>query len=489
MRIRRHELDPEGRRLPVKLDRTSNGEFWPVPFPAQAAAAKRLAHTRADGLSRKLGLSRRGFLKSLSGAAASLLAMNDAFARFDKVGGGFAVPKQAALELEAAEEVLSKREFIFDVQTHHVDPQGSWRRFTNRWNYILRVMPQAWCGDGNIECFSAEHFVREIFLDSDTDMAVLSAVPAAPEDNPLSTAEAAATRAIVEAMEGEHRLLIHALVHPNLPGAVEDMARLKEQYRNAAWKTYTQWGPDGKGYWLDDERHGLPFIERARALGIKVICVHKGLPLFGYDYGYSTCRDIGAVARLYPDMTFIVYHSGYEPWLTEGPYDPARSGGGVDSLIRSLQDNGIAPNGNVYAELGSTWRLLMRDPDEASHVLGKLFKYVGEDRVLWGTDSIWYGSPQDQIQAFRTFQISERFRERYGYPKITPSLRAKVFGLNAASGPYPLPPAELRRRVPSDRIGRLKEEYREAPEPSFATYGPQTRREFLALHRLSGGRP
>ena len=48
----------------------------------------------------------------------------------------------------------------------------------------------------------------------------------------------------------------------------------------------------------------------------------------------------------------------------------------------------------------------MRDPDSAAHAMGKLFKHVGEDNVLWGTDSIWYGSPQDQIQAFRTFQIS-----------------------------------------------------------------------------------
>ena len=74
----------------------------------------------------------------------------------------------------------------------------------------------------------------------------------------------------------------------------------------------------------------------------------------------------------------------------------------------------------------------MRDPDSAAHALGKLFKYVGEDNVLWGTDSIWYGSPQDQIQAFRTFQIADGARgSGYGYPKMTPALRAKVFGRNA----------------------------------------------------------
>ena len=64
--------------------------------------------------------------------------------------------------------------------------------------------------------------------------------------------------------------------------------------------------------------------------------------------------------------------------------------------------------------------------------------------MLWGTDSIWYGSPQDQIQAFRTFQIAPQLRERFGYAEITPSLRAKIFGLNAARV-YGLSPAEVRK--------------------------------------------
>ena len=58
--------------------------------------------------------------------------------------------------------------------------------------------------------------------------------------------------------------------------------------------------------------------------------------------------------------------------------------------------------------------------------------HVGEDNILWGTDSIWYGSPQDQIQLFRAFQISEQFQEQFGYPAITPEIRAKIFGGNAA---------------------------------------------------------
>ena len=118
-------------------------------------------------------------------------------------------------------------------------------------------------------------------------------------------------------------------------------------------------------------------------------------------------------------------------------------------MIQSLVDNDVSPNSNVYAELGSTWRLLMQKPDDAAHALGKLLKYCGEDNVLWGTDSIWYGSPQDQIQAFRTFQISNEYQERFGYPAITQRVREKIFGKNAAV-PYGIDQREIQRLTASD---------------------------------------
>lgn len=479
-------IDPEGRRLPIKLDTASNGEYLPMPLPEPLLQAKRLAHDRASEIARRLGLTRRAFLKSACGATATLLAMNRAFAATGQTGGGYAIPVEAAFEPQLAEAVLGGSEFIFDVQNHHVNPAGSWRRSTNRWTYLLRFFPQADCGEGAIECFSAQHFIREVFLDSDTSMAVLSMVPAAPGDDPLTLEDAAVTRSLVEILEGNHRLLLHALVRPNLPGEIDAMAQHKEKYGIAAWKTYTQWGPNGKGYWLDDPDTGILFIEKARALSVKVICIHKGLPLFGLDHAHSTCRDVGVVAKRYPDVSFLIYHSGYDTKRKEGPYDPKDADAGVDSLIKSLQDNDVPPNGNVYAELGSTWKLLMRDPDQAAHVLGKLFKYVGENNVLWGTDSIWYGSPQDQIQAFRAFRIAEPLRERFGYPDLIPELRAKVFGLNAVK-PYGIAADQIHKRLASDQVARVKQAYAEHPEPSFLTYGPKTRREFLDLLRLRGG--
>jgi hypothetical protein len=125
---------------------------------------------------------------------------------------------------------------------------------------------------------------------------------------------------------------------------------------------------------------------------------------------------------------------------------------------------------------------MMKSPDEAAHVLGKLLKYVGEDRVVWGTDCIWYGSPQDQIQAFRAFQISDEFCEKYGYSKLTPDVKRKIFGLNAAK-PYGVDLNRVRRRLDDDAIGRARAACSER-NPTFLTYGPRTRREFLQLKSM-----
>ena len=118
--------------------------------------------------------------------------------------------------------------------------------------------------------------------------------------------------------------------------------------------------------------------------------------------------------------------------------------------------------------------------------MGKLFKYCGENNVLWGTDSIWYGSPQDQIQAFRTFQISRELREKHGYAEITPALRAKIFGSSAARV-YTVSATEVKKYTRRDAIAHERAAYCEHLEPHYLTYGPKTRREFLNMLAWNGG--
>lgn len=86
----------------------------------------------------------------------------------------------------------------------------------------------------------------------------------------------------------------------------------------SAFKVYTAWGPQRRGFALDDPAIGLPVSERARDLGVKVMCAHKGLPLLGFDRRFNGPRDMVAAAVQYPDMEFVVYHSAYERETVEG---------------------------------------------------------------------------------------------------------------------------------------------------------------------------
>jgi len=89
---------------------------------------------------------------------------------------------------------------------------------------------------------------------------------------------------------------------------------------------------------------------------------------------------------------------------------------------------------NVYMELGTTFgHTVITHPKICAHLLGQIINAFRRRSIyLFGTDSIWWGSPQWQIEAFRRFQIPEEMREKFGYPKITEEDKAKILGLNAA---------------------------------------------------------
>ena len=203
---------------------------------------------------------------------------------------------------------------------------------------------------------------------------------------------------------------------------------------------------------------GAPFLQAVRDSGVPSSPCTRACPA---ATAFASPVDIGPAAAANPDLAFLVYHSGYEAGSTEGPYDP--DGAGVDRLVRSVTEAGIGAGGNVYAELGSTWRTVMGDPDEAAHVLGKLLVAFGPERILWGTDSIWYGSPQDQIAAFRTFEITAAFQEQFGYPALTPAVKERILGANAVELFGITPPATL---VPAGRGVRPAPTARSAPSPA-----------------------
>jgi len=497
MRVKK--TDPElSALLPFRPGQASNGEFVPRERSWRDLASEALAYERGEELARKMRVDRRRFLMGLGGVAVTLGAVNLLACRSDdgkeavQPGGTYEVPTEA--DAQACAELLGD-EFIFDIQTHHVNidtPAGRGLA-----GVLQGTHPD--CGEADTpDCFSRYYYLHDIFLESDTTMVVLSDTPASGDAaDPLTFEEMRRTRQIIDELSsgGSGRILLHSIVVPNvgeLQQQLDSMQARAETMQVAAWKIYTPYaGTTGRGWFLDDEEFGIPVIEKARETGVKMICAHKGLPLAGFDEAYASPRDIGVVAKAYPDMQFVVYHSGWYPFNNEGPYDPNNAERGVNALVKALEDNGVGPNQNVYAELGTTWRNVMSDPTEAAHTLGKLLRYVGEDNVLWGTDCIWYGAPQPQIVAFRTFQIDPALREQHGYPELTPEIKAKVFGLNAARL-YGVDAEERRCGIARDQVEQYRQSYRNLDADShvarWAPHGPISRRGMLRWFADHGGR-
>jgi uncharacterized protein len=408
--------------VPALLRRRASDEYAPMPW----SAADREAMARYSALELPVH-DRRG-------TAASLRAIDAAH------GGGFyAVPEQAVLDLDEAEAAFRGRGPVVDVQTHLVDPARWIGPGADALAGFLRLAdPDRWSGAIDPRTIDGAAWAALVFGASETAVALLTSTPGRADVNVLTNPQIAAARDVVERYAGTGRVLTHTIVHPNLgPAELDAMVDWGATLRPSGWKCYTLWGPPTKasptgGWFLDDEEVGFPFLERVRALGPRIVATHKGIggPIPEASVAAASPRDIGPAATAFPDVTFVVYHSGYErnPDGEEGPFD-ADHPMGVDRLVHSVMDAGMPEN--VYAELGTTWFLMLRRPVEAAHVLGKLLVALGPERIVWGTDSAWYGSPQPLIDAFRAFVIPEPMQERFGYPALTAAMKEQILSTNA----------------------------------------------------------
>ena len=560
--------------LPVDVLPCSNGEFFPPPPTARQRAIMAVADAETERLRRRFGMSRRQFVRTAAAMAIGFWAIDMVGrGRFGHFGFADNTATTDACDLEWGDrgglESLTNLpgEFVFDVQSHHVDPDGLWRVSNPAIHaFFAAVWPQSSALTGDqpeirpdgsvrgggageldpIENLSRFHYLKELFLDSATTSAVLSCVPTSPDaNNPLPLAEAALTVRTVNDLAASSRAVMHAFVMPNrgsggnsTPGMtpvflaeeLELMRTRAQEHRGIlrGWKTYCAWGdvPNASGWFLDTDT-GLAFLEQVRRVSQEVpevppvVATHKGFALPGFDQRAATPRDIGPAARQNPDIQLLVYHSGYDTGDDQAPYRgdaAARSDTNtVDGLVKSLRENRwdasqfVAPGAtfgnvpNVYAELGSVWRSVMHDPDQAAHLLGKLITHVGPKRIAWGTDSLWYGSPQSEIVALRRFEFTEEGKELYGLPyglegdvedptvpAPTPArtIRNGILGRNAAAA-YRVDPDAQRAALTCDQVNDLRAGYvvdagspvESAPLASNQVLGARTRRELLHLRR------
>lgn len=454
---------------PIPTQVVSNEEFDPLPQTEDQKKVENRINELADSYAGKLGMSRRDYLRTTGGMAVAFMAMNDVF------GNYFKVDRAEAAEQAAYQELWPKKEFIFDVQLHHVK-RGipgplAMRKIAATYKLnedLVGITPKA----GDLEL---ENFAKEVFFDSDTVMGIVTGADITGQDkyNILPTKDIMFTRDIINQVAGSQRMLGHGLASPNLPDGLDKIEQQAEQFKVDGWKCYT--GIPVLPWLLDDEEIAYPFYEKSLELGIRNISVHKGLPLPGTAVEYCKTGDVKKAALDWPDLNFIIYHSGFRHLANEMPPGDEFM---VDSdylewttdLVNVRRETPEMTN--VYMELGSCFgHTAITHPRMCSHLMGQLIGAFGADHVIYGTDCIWWGSPQWQIEALRRFQITDEMQEKWGYRPITAEDRELIFGLNAAKL-YDIDVNAARTALPNDALSRMKEDYQqEGAMPSNTQYG------------------
>ena len=461
---------------PIPVRPVSSDEFMPAPqSPRQAEFEARVKQLGSD-LAKHQGVSRRRFFQTPAGMAAAFLAMNQTF------GDLFGVSAAEAAEPERANARAGalSGQFIMDMHTHFLRPGTRIMTFVNQrnavgkagWNPGLKEKEQT------IEDLMFQNYLKEMYLDSDTKVACISGAPSeVPEDWFLTNKMKADVRANVNAISGSKRMFSHAIFTPGYDGWLDAIDRDIATLKPDSMKGYTVGDNTNKKlsrhpWHLDDEKLVYPAYERFLKAGIRNVCVHKGLfpesvaKEFPNLAPYADVRDVAKAAKDWPQLNFIIYHGGYRypgGGRAEDAWAQFERSGRVDwvtDLAEIPAKHGVS---NVYADVGQLFaQSTMAEPRLAAVMIGQLVKGLGADHVCWGTDAIWTGSPQWQIEALRRLEIPEELQKKHGLAPLGAAdgpVKTAIFGGNNARL-YNYTP-EHRAELVGDRLAEYKQVYDE----------------------------
>ena len=474
-------------RLPIPVQAVSSDEFMPVPqTPKQRELEKRL-QTLGSELARHQGLSRRQFFRTASGMAAAFLAMNDTF------GPVFGVSRaEAAMpELAQARAQGLKDQFIMDMHTHFLRDDTRLEGFVRAreavgkagWNPMLAGKPQ------QIEDLKFANYMKEIFLDSDTKMALISGAPSEiTEDWFLTNEMKAEARQRINQAAGARRAFSHAIFTPGYPGWMEQIDRAIEVLKPDSFKGYTIGDNTHKNLskhpWrLDDEKLVYPAYEKFLKAGLKNVCIHKGLfapsveQRFPHLLRHADVSDVARAAKDWPQLNFIIYHGGYRfagGGRASDAWQQFEATGRIDWVTDLAEIPAQAGVNNVYADVGQLFaQTTIAEPRLAAVLMGLLIQGLGADHVCWGTDAIWTGAPQWQIEALRRLEIPEELRRKHGFAALGEAdgaVKRAIFGENNARL-YGVDRAQ-RQALTQDAFAQAREAYeREGSLRTNLAYG------------------
>ena len=457
---------------PIPTQIVSNGEFVPLPQTPQQARVEARIGELAEDLGPRHGLSRRGFLASTAGMAAAFLAMNEVF------GPLFDVSRAEAQTPGVADQRAGALagQLIIDAQTHFVRDDFNQAGLLDLAKYAKTNWNTGLWGENTLARYKFENYVKEIFVDSDTKVALLSGAPFDDRSWELLTNDQIAmARAAINKVSGSRRLLGHSVFTPKRDGWMDEVDRSIAQIRPDSWKGYTIGDPlfpsKLQSYWrLDDQKLMYPFYEKIVKAGIPTVCIHKGLLPADYEkswpgvWQYNTVWDVGQAAKDWPQINFVIYHAALRAFLEKpeaalAEFQQTGRMKWATDLAEIPAKYGVS---NVYGEVGTAFaNSAVADPRFAAAFVGTLVRGLGADHVLWGTDSVWYGSPQWQIEAMRRLEIPAEMQKQHGFQPLGPAdglVKTAIFSGNTARL-YRIDTRAAQGTLPRDGIAAIKREY------------------------------
>jgi uncharacterized protein len=470
---------------PIPTQLVSSDEYLPIKQTERQKQVEARMNELGDEYGRRNGLSRRRFFQTAAGMTAAFAAMNEVY------GPLFGVSPAEAKSVDLAQARADglKDQFIMDVHTHFLRDDTRLAGFAKMreavgkagWNPELAGKPQT------VDDLKYPTWFKEIYLDSDTKVALISGSPSEiPQDWFLTNDMKRDARTKVNNWAGSRRLLTHGVFAPGYPGWMDEVDRTLEQDKPDSWKGYTVGDNTHKELskhpWrMDDEKLVYPFYEKIVKAGYDIVCVHKGLyppsveKEFPHLTPYAAVDDVGKAAKDWPNIRFVIYHAAYR-WVGGKPEDAwaefERTGriAWTSDLADIPAKYGAT---NVYGDLGQLFAMTaVVDPRLCAALMGILIKGLGVDHVVWGTDALWTGAPQWQIEGLRRLEIPEAIAKKYGFAELGPAdgpVKRAIFGETSAKMyRYDVKKAEWR----NDRFAEIRSQYeRQGRNPSNLRYG------------------
>ena len=190
---------------------------------------------------------------------------------------------------------------------------------------------------------------------------------------------------------------------------------------------------------------------------------------------YADVSDVGKAAKDWPQLNFIIYHSAYrlgDPAAALAEFDKTGRIAWTSDLADIPEKYGVR---NVYGDLGQIFAMtLVAQPRVCAALMGILIRGLGSSNVTWGTDALWTGSPQWQIEGLRRLEIPEDMQKKHGFKPLggaRDAVKTAIFGGNNARL-YNLDPVKTAAEIAADNFSRRKRTYDKAgPDPSNLRYG------------------